>query len=449
MDEVQKKLLDILLSRASSVDESLKNFSCPNKECKRYGVSGRGNICVRAKSGKHDTRLLRCRKCGQTFSERIGTILENSRLDPQIIVDILKYLGEGKSQRAISRLLVVDRSAVARYAKLAGGQPQKVHDELVAFLSEKRKDMVRREVGLHPKTTVVNTGECQACISHPILEMIHPLDSVSVTARHVYVGNDRYEISSVDGNSYPITFFTSKLWDLILLRLTELVYSDGQLEWGDCEKWHVRLNVKTIADSLGCTDLFPVLHDHIAAAEEALRNICITVNKCRIEGYLVSEPNDDVLQTNTDFSFRINPALIQYIKDHNPGLYHFDLYWLRLPVHRQKKLGRNVYSAVKFLSRCCGQNAQGQKNGVVIIADLIKLLPYLKKKRGCTNRKALDNALKAVPGIRYFYVLGKKKYTFEELTELGLRAGRYNRVKVAVEYDEQTSLHLSPCHFKQ
>ena len=151
MDEYQKNLLDLFFTRAWLPDETLKNFSCPNKECERYGVLGWGNIRVRAKFGKHETRLLRCGECGQTFSERIGTILADSRLAPKTIVDILKFLGEGKSQRAISRVLGVDRGTVARYTQLAEGQPQKIHDELVAFLSQPQTEHVQSKHKLDPK----------------------------------------------------------------------------------------------------------------------------------------------------------------------------------------------------------------------------------------------------------------------------------------------------------
>lgn len=141
LEKLQQSQLD-----AAAKAETVKNFCCPNEECSQYGVLGGGNIRVRAKNKRNHIRLLECRVCGQQFSERCGTILNNARIDPQKIVAILEYLGEGKSQREIARLTCVDRGAVSRYVKLTGGHVQEFHDELVAFLSEKQT-VGRRKIG--------------------------------------------------------------------------------------------------------------------------------------------------------------------------------------------------------------------------------------------------------------------------------------------------------------
>jgi len=145
-------------------NEALKYFCCPNEKCSLHGVQGRHNISVRAKSGQNGIRLLRCRKCNHTFSERRGTVLDNSRIDPQKIVCILKYLDEGKSQREIARLLDVDRSTVGRYSKLAGGNVKALHDKLAAVLSDKQKGTVRHEVRLNPRKKHDENGVAQRAI---------------------------------------------------------------------------------------------------------------------------------------------------------------------------------------------------------------------------------------------------------------------------------------------
>ena len=77
-----EKLEKLLQSQqvAAAKAEAVKNFCCSNEKCSKYGVLGGGNIRVRAKSKQNHIRLLECRVCGQKFSERGGTILDNARI---------------------------------------------------------------------------------------------------------------------------------------------------------------------------------------------------------------------------------------------------------------------------------------------------------------------------------------------------------------------------------
>jgi transposase-like protein len=435
------------LPDAPAKDETLKNFCCRYKKCSLYGIVGKNNIRVRTTFGNNHFRLLYCRKCMQTFSEHSGTILDNSRLAPEKVVFILKYLAEGKSQREIARLAGVDRSAVSRYAKLAGGDIQKHLDNVTALLTEKQKYTVRQEGGLHPKDAVVNAGEYRNCIDHQVLEMLHTQDSITATAKPIHIHSTRYSVSSLDGNAYPITLFVDKLWDILLLRLTELIYSDGQFVWGNSKKWHIRLSIHDIADSLGLfdrVDLFRDLYDNILTAVEVLRKICVTENDHKIEGYLsgatIKETGDNTPQSSVCFTFAINPALIQYVKSREPGLYRFDACWLHLPIlsrGQREAHSRNVYSAAKLLSRHVSQNARGREFFEMEIEDLISNLPYSMNEQNCVNRKSLDKALKVIPGVRDTrYLFDKRMLTFTKLSELKLKRGKYAKVKVVVEYND-------------
>jgi len=99
--------------------ETPKKICCPNKECPQHGISD-GKYSVHSQNEQNHFRRLRCEKCGRTFSEGCGTILHNSRLAPEKIVAILKYLAEGKSHRGIGRTLGIDRDTVKRYETLVG-----------------------------------------------------------------------------------------------------------------------------------------------------------------------------------------------------------------------------------------------------------------------------------------------------------------------------------------
>ena len=113
--------------------DDLSPFCCLNEHCPDYGQRGRGNLTVPMRYGPHRRRLLRCGTCKARFSERKGTVLEQSRLPDEKVHDILDHIREGCGTRATSRLVHVDKNTVTRYIALAGGQAATLHDEFVAF----------------------------------------------------------------------------------------------------------------------------------------------------------------------------------------------------------------------------------------------------------------------------------------------------------------------------
>ena len=383
MDELLKKLVKQVLSEQNDTvkDETLKDFCCPNEECAKYGISGESNIRVHFTYGQNHTRLLYCTKCKQTFSEYRGAFPFNTRIPLEKVAAILQHLADGKSQRKIADLEGVNRSTVSDYAKRAKGNFQKHHDEVVAYLSQKQKNAVRYEIGVHPEKPVGDMAEYQDCLYHPIFETLYMHDSISGATLDKCIGYTRYCISSKDGNTYPITLFTCKLWDILLLKLTELVYSNRQFCWNNCEKWHIPLSIQAISDSLGLSDQrdsLSNLYHHIVAVAEALQNINILVpngvnvrsgirEDAQIAGYLSGVEISGV-EDNASFIFAINPELIEHIKSKKPRLYRFDLRWLRLPVHHQKRQSRFIYSVAKRLSQ---QNTSGRQFVRLDMKDLI------------------------------------------------------------------------------
>src|SRR5262249_58447094 len=112
----------------------IEHFCCQNKACPDAGKRGAGNLYFRGWSGKGQRiRLVYCRSCKKSFSERKGTPLEDSRLPPEKAVSLLEHLREGAGTRATSRLVKVDKNTVTRYLRLAGPHAQGLHHELVAF----------------------------------------------------------------------------------------------------------------------------------------------------------------------------------------------------------------------------------------------------------------------------------------------------------------------------
>src|SRR3954453_12370687 len=111
-----------------------ERFCCQNSQCPQAGVRGGENLYFRGYSGKaRRIRLVYCRTCKRSFSERKGTALEHARLPDDKALAILKHLREGCGTRATSRLVEVDKNTVMRYLAVAGAHGVKLHDELVAF----------------------------------------------------------------------------------------------------------------------------------------------------------------------------------------------------------------------------------------------------------------------------------------------------------------------------
>jgi transposase-like protein len=112
----------------------IDHFCCQNTHCPQAGLRGGGNLYFRGYSGKgRRIRLVYCRTCKRSFSERKGTVLEHARLPDEKALAILKHLREGCGTRATGRLVEVDKNTVTRYLALAGVHAEKLHDELVAF----------------------------------------------------------------------------------------------------------------------------------------------------------------------------------------------------------------------------------------------------------------------------------------------------------------------------
>jgi len=77
--------------------------------------------------------MIYCRTCKAHFSQRKGTVLEQSRLPADKAIAVLEHIHEGCGTRATSRLVGVAANTVTRYVVLAGAHGKKLHDELVAF----------------------------------------------------------------------------------------------------------------------------------------------------------------------------------------------------------------------------------------------------------------------------------------------------------------------------
>ena len=119
---------------AEPLSQPIEHFFCHNSACPDHGKRGNGNVYFRGFSGRaKQIRMVYCRTCKKSYSERKGTALERSQLSTDKVVSVLDHLREGCGIRATSRLTGVSRDTISRTLAKAGGQAKNLHDELVAF----------------------------------------------------------------------------------------------------------------------------------------------------------------------------------------------------------------------------------------------------------------------------------------------------------------------------
>lgn len=135
----------------------IEELCCLNTRCSLFAEAGQGNLTVRTGKGTARWRVLRCSVCQREFSERKGTAMSGTTMDPKRFVDVAKHLKEGCGVRATVRLTGASFDGVLSVARRLGlharalheGKAQKLKvnepqfDEKWAFVQKKRKTATR------------------------------------------------------------------------------------------------------------------------------------------------------------------------------------------------------------------------------------------------------------------------------------------------------------------
>lgn len=121
----------------SEPDRPLAAFACPNPDCLDFNRFDGGNLSVAEWTGKHKhIRRLYCSSCGQRFSERAGSLLEDTKLPEETVVRIVKCLGHGCSVEATADICEVDPRTVERMLQKAGRRAEHFHRLQLARLEQ-------------------------------------------------------------------------------------------------------------------------------------------------------------------------------------------------------------------------------------------------------------------------------------------------------------------------
>ena len=126
-------------------------FACPNSECADFNKFDAGNLSVAEWMGKDKAiRRLYCKTCGHRFSEREGSLMQDTKLNQADVVRIVKCLGHGCSVEAAADICEVDTRTVQRLLEKAGKRASDFHNLQLENLNQPLEAVQMDE--LHGKT---------------------------------------------------------------------------------------------------------------------------------------------------------------------------------------------------------------------------------------------------------------------------------------------------------
>jgi hypothetical protein len=126
-------------------------FACPNGDCADFNQFNAGNLSIAEWMGKDTAiRRLYCKTCGTRFSEREGSLMQDTKLSQVDVVRIIKCLGHGCSVEATADICEVDTRTVQRLLEKAGKRAADFHRLQLENLQEHLEVVQMDE--LHGKT---------------------------------------------------------------------------------------------------------------------------------------------------------------------------------------------------------------------------------------------------------------------------------------------------------
>lgn len=117
-------------------------FCCLNASCADYGKTGNGNITVYNRYGRDRRRLLKCRTCSQTFSERRFSLWFGLHTKESTIKEVIASLLDGRSFREAADTSGVDKDTVLRIWKRFVAYCEESVDDLLKEFNIKLEDLI-------------------------------------------------------------------------------------------------------------------------------------------------------------------------------------------------------------------------------------------------------------------------------------------------------------------
>ena len=116
----------------------LSKYWCPRKDCKDYGITGKGNIIIKEKYGKEERFLLKCRTCRHCFSETRGTAFFCLHAPREEVLRVLSMLPEKGSIRGLARATNHSQDTISKWMKVAGNHCREVDEYYLNSLKLER-----------------------------------------------------------------------------------------------------------------------------------------------------------------------------------------------------------------------------------------------------------------------------------------------------------------------
>lgn len=120
----------------------VNDFFCPNETCGDHGKRGLGNIVLNHKYGKDRRRLLKCKTCKFTFSERRNTLFFGLHTNESKIKEVIFHLLEGMSYREVANASDLDKDTVQRIWKRFVSSCEESMETLLTEFNIRLEDLI-------------------------------------------------------------------------------------------------------------------------------------------------------------------------------------------------------------------------------------------------------------------------------------------------------------------
>ena len=121
---------------------NLNDFFCPNEACGDHGKKGLGNIVIYDRYGRNRRKLLKCKTCNSTFSERRTTFFFGLHTKESTIKEVIQNLQGGMSFREAAIASGLDKDTVHRIWKRFLINCEESVDSLLKEFNIKLEDLI-------------------------------------------------------------------------------------------------------------------------------------------------------------------------------------------------------------------------------------------------------------------------------------------------------------------